>query len=151
MNHQALNNVLANVSLESVLHFIRSPRNAEIYNGIVVVLLGLAGLALTWACIYLTKRFSNKNAANPRKLFKQLCRAHDLSSSERRQLENLARLRGLEAPAALMIDASLWKLDELTSANKLQPKQRDQLLATQKILYDQPRVGAAKQSTSMLT
>ncbi len=140
MNHQALNLMLANVGLEPLLQFIRSPRNAEIYNGIVVILLALVGLALTWACVYLTKRFSNKPVANPRKLFKQLCSAHELSGSERRQLEHLASLLGLENPAILMIDSSLWDVDNLISAKKLQLRQRDRLLTLQKMLYDQPRL-----------
>jgi hypothetical protein len=142
MNHLALNPIFANVSLESILRFIGSPRNAEIYNGIVVFLLALLGLGLSWACVCLTKQFSNKSVANPRKLFKQLCRAHELSGSERRQLERLASLLGLETPAILMIDASLWNIDELTNAKKLQPRQSERLLTLQKILYDQPRLQA---------
>jgi len=140
MNHQALNLIFANISLESVLRFIRSPRNAEVHNGIVVVFLVLIGLGLSWACVYLTKKFSSKSAANPRKLFKQLCRAHELSGSERRQLEQLAKLLGLETPAILMIDTSLWKVDELVSSKELLPKQRERLMTLQRILYDQPRL-----------
>ena len=143
MNHQALNLVLANLSLESILRFIRSPKNAEIYNGIVVVLLALVGLGLSLACVYLTKLFSAKPAANPRKLFKQLCRAHELSGSERRQLEQLAKLTGVENPAVLMIDSSLWNVDELVAAKKLHPKQCDRLLTLQRVLYDQPRLTTA--------
>jgi len=140
MNHQALNLIFANISLESVLRFIRSPRNAEVHNGIVVVFLVLIGLGLSWACVYLTKKFSSKSVANPRKLFKQLCRAHELSGSERRQLEQLAKLLGLETPAILMIDTSLWKVDELVSSKELLPKQRERLMTLQRILYDQPRL-----------
>lgn len=140
MNHQALKLVVANVSLEAVLQFLRAPRNAEIYNAVVVLLLGLIGLTLTWTCVYLTKHFSNRHAANPRKLFKKLCRVHDLSISECRQLERLASLLALETPAILMIDSSLWRVEELTNTNKLQPRQRDRLLALQKVLYDQPRL-----------
>ena len=142
MNPAALRVMFANVSLESILQFIGSPRNAEIYNGIVVLLLAMIGLALTWACRYLTKRLIAKPAADPRKLFKQLCRAHELTSSERRQLEHLATLLGIDTPALLMIDASLWNFEILTNAKKLQPKQRERLLSLQKVLYDQPRLSA---------
>lgn len=140
MIHHALNPMLANVSLESVLQFIRSPRNAELYNGIVVLLLVLMGLALSWASVCLTKRLITAPSASPRKLFVQLCRAHDLSSSDRRQLEHLAKLLGMENPAILMIDASCWNVDELISAKKLQPTHRERLLTLQKVLYDQPRL-----------
>jgi hypothetical protein len=143
MNHQALNLMFAKVSLESVLQFIGSPRNAEIYNGGVVLFLALIGLALCWGCVYLTTQFSSKSVANPRKLFMRMCCAHQLSGSERRQLEQLARLLGLETPAILMIDASLWNIDELSSAKKLKPKQRERLLNLQKILYDQPRLSVS--------
>ena len=140
MNYQAMNLILASVSLESILRFIRSPRNAEIYNGIVIAFLALIGLGLTLACVYFTKRLSNKPLANPRKLFKQLCRAHELTGSERRQLEHLAKLLGVETPAILMIDTSIWNVDELVAAKKLQPKQRDRLITLQRVLYDQPRL-----------
>ncbi len=136
----SMNFVIASGSIESILRFIRSPRNAEVYNGIVVLLLTLIGLGLCWVCISLTKRLSQKPAANSRKLFKQLCRVHELSGSERRQLEELARLHGIETPAVLMIDTSLWRVDELVEAKKLQPKQRERLLTLQKVLYDQPRL-----------
>jgi hypothetical protein len=142
MNYQALNPLFANIGIESVLRFIRSPRNAEIYNGGVVLILAVIGLALCWACLCLTKQFSKKPAANPRKLFKLLCRAHELAGSERRQLERLARLSSLENPAILMIDSTLWKVNELVIAKKLQPKQGERLVALQRILYDQPRLTA---------
>ena len=140
MNNEVLSLFFANVNLESVLRFIRAPRNAEVYNGIVVLLLSVVGLALCWICIYLTKRFSKTPAASPRKLFKRLCRAHELSRGERRQLEHLARLLGLDTPAILLIDSSLWKVDDLVSAKKLQPKHRERLITIQSILYDQPRL-----------
>ncbi len=143
MDHQAFNLIAVNLSLESVLRFIRSPRNAEIYNGIVVVLLALIGLGLTWTCVYLTKKLSANRVANPRKLFKQLCHAHELSGAERRQLEHLARLLGLESPAVLIIDTSIWNVDELVIAKKLQPKQQERLMALQRLLYDQPRLCAS--------
>jgi hypothetical protein len=138
-----MNLFLANLSIESILRFIRSPRNAEIYNGIVVGLLVLIGLGLTWACVYFTKSLNAKLAANPRKLFKQLCRAHELSGSERRQLERLAKLSELENPAILIIDSSVWNVDELVAAKKLQPKQRERLLTLQHVLYAQPRLTTA--------
>ena len=142
MNPAALRLMFANVSLESILQFVRSPRNAEVYNGLVVLLLAMIGLALSWACLCLTKRFTTKPAAKPRKLFKQLCRAHELSRSERRQLEHLARLLGIDNPAILMIDASLWNVEILTNVKLSQPKQRERLLSLQKVLYDQPRLSA---------
>jgi hypothetical protein len=140
MIHHVLNPILANVSLESVLQFILSPRNAEVYNAIVVLAMALMGLALSWACVCLTKRLTAAPSANPRKLFVQLCRAHDLSSGDRYQLEQLAKLLGMENPAILMIDASCWNVDELASAKKLTPTQRERLLTLQKVLYDQPRL-----------
>ena len=54
--------------------------------------------------------------------------------------EQLATLNGLSTPSQLMVDASLWKLDELAHTRQLQPKQRERLLTLQKTLYDQPRL-----------
>ena len=144
MNPAALSIMFADVSLESILQFLRSPRNALIYNGVVVLLLAMIGLALTWACRYLIKRHIARTAANPRRLFQQLCLAHELSGSERRQLQNLAKLLGIDTPAILMIDASLWNFESLSNANKLPPKQRERLLSLQKVLYDQPRLSATR-------
>lgn len=126
--------------MESILKFCSSP---TLYNGAIILLLTLVGFALSWACIRFTQSYATRHQPNPRKLFMQLCRAHQLSSGERRQLELLAQLNGLSTPAVLMVDASLWRLDELTSDQKLQSKQRERLLTLQKTLYDQPRLSVS--------
>jgi len=131
-------------NLTAFLNFLRSPQNAEIYNGAIILLLTVIGIALSWGCVQLTKSFTATNNANPRQLFLQLCRAHQLSSSERRQLEQLAELVGLDTPAVLMIDASRWQLEQLTREKKLVPKQHERLLTLQKMLYDQPRLQVAR-------
>lgn len=135
--------LLGDLSIESLLLFLRSPRYYEVYNGLIITLLAAIGLALSLGCIRLTQHLTNQSAPNTRKLFAQLCRAHYLSSSQRQELELLADLLGLSTPALLMIDASLWQLDELTRQNKLLAKDCERLLTLQKALYDQPRLTAA--------
>ena len=140
MIDSAFSVVFANISLEAILKFVSSPKNSAFYNGCILLLLAVVGAALSWACVRLTQVLTTKNVANPRKLFLQLCRAHQLSVGERRQLEQLATLVGTSTPAILMVDASLWKLDELVREQKLASKQRERLLTLQKTLYDQPRL-----------
>ncbi len=140
MNHSALSFIIAKSSLEAIPKFLSSPKNAEIYNGAIILLLVLLGAGLSWGFVRLMQSFSTRHLANPRKLFVQLCRAHQLSTGERRQLEQLAELNGLSTPALLMVDASLWKLDELARVQKIQLKQKERFLTLQKTLYDQPRL-----------
>lgn len=130
-------------SLTAVLKFLSSPKNAEIYNGVIILLLTLVGVGLSWGCVRFTKLLYAKNNADPRKLFLQLCRAHQLSSAERRQLEQLSELVGLDTPAVLMIDASRWQLERLAQERKIDAKQHDRLLTLQKMLYNQPRLQLA--------
>ncbi len=131
-------------SLTALLSFLRSPENANVYNGVIIVLLTMVGITLSWGCAQLTRTLTSKNQADPRKLFLQLCRAHQLTSKERRELEQLAEQLGLDTPAVLLIDASRWQLEQLTRERKIGAKHHKRLQNLQKMLYDQPRLQVAR-------
>lgn len=52
----------------------------------------------------------NSSSDNSRALFRELCRAHELSRAERRLLSGLAMHLRLKAPCLLFIDSNLWEL-----------------------------------------
>ncbi len=126
--------------LGPLLKYLSSPQNTGIYNSAIILLLIFVGISLSCICVQLTKAFSARNTENHRKLFLQLCRAHQLSGSERRLLEHLAALVGLDTPAVLMIDASRWHLERLTREKKIDTQHQERLLTLKKMLYDQPRL-----------
>ena len=78
-----------------------------------LVLVGIAALAIAVAAlvVYLSSARSQRVINNPKKLFKELCRKHELSSSQKSLLGSLAVAKGLSDPCVLFIDANLWELD----------------------------------------
>ncbi len=87
----------------------------------------------------------NPLAADPRELFMQLCRAHELSSSQRRTLEAHAAMLKIE-PNLLFIDSGRWHLEELRQLNQLRPAQFDRLQTLQRMLYEPPRLSVVTPS-----
>ncbi len=79
-----------------------------------LLLFVVAAAALVWLLRWLLQRQSGIHRYyHPRRLFLQLCRAHGLSSQERKLLWQLAQFLQLEHPATLFLLAELWEPAEL--------------------------------------
>lgn len=74
---------------------------------LLCVVLGVGGWGIT---IYrMSQPFDN-----PVALFRALCRAHDLTSPQRKLLLRMAQTLQLPSPSALFIDSGLWTIPEST-------------------------------------
>ena len=74
----------------------------------------LAGLTLTiWLVAHLVQRDGTRPFHGPRRLFWQLCRAHQLDLRETWLLWKLARCRSLRQPAQLFIESQYFNAQTL--------------------------------------
>lgn len=71
----------------------------------------------------------------PKKMFKELCRAHTLSSGEKASLVKLATARKLKDPCRVFIDSQLWMLDPTRDRELCKPKHRSILRRTRTKLF----------------
>lgn len=89
-----------------------SGRNAELHWSDIVTLVGVVGGGLLLvAALYLLQRYQQRRAFSnePRHLFQDLCRLHDLSRKERRLLSRLATACKLPIPAALFVSPQYFE------------------------------------------
>ncbi len=100
-------------------HFVHMGERFRQGSGIdfhqVVLLLAL--LAVVVGVIWLLSRhIQRKEAAGynqPRALFRELCRAHELDWSDRRLLLQVAHLQRITNPTWLFVQPELWNVDRL--------------------------------------
>ncbi len=70
-----------------------------------------------------------------RSLFRELCRAHQLTGAQSALILRLAQGLKLACPATLFIDSSAWRIPEDTSAGSLDRKEWEKLQTIQKMLF----------------
>ncbi len=99
---------------------------------LATTLLVLASAAVFW----LVKMRSKSEQDSARALFRELCRAHQLSSSQINLLRRLAVGLRLQHPGVLFMDSSVWRIPEDNNDTKgLSKKDWDKLQAIQRILF----------------
>jgi hypothetical protein len=126
---------VAQTRIEALNQAIRTREMADHSNG--YALLGIAVLSIAVAVVtaYLFKKRSERIVCDARKLFKELCRAHHLSWSQRRLLNEMARVKNVSDPTLLMIDQHLWVIDPVKEMGLCQPKMRKRLQIVQRLLF----------------
>ncbi len=89
------------------------PRSTTDLNSLLtalVLILAVIGIVM------LTSRFvsvsERRRNSSPRRLFQELCRAHELSWNERQLLKRLAAWHGLKQPAALFVEPERFLVDD---------------------------------------
>lgn len=93
-----------------------SGRHAELHWSDIATLVGVIGGGLLLvAALYLLQRYQQRRAFSnePRHLFQDLCRLHDLSRRERRLLSRLATACELPIPAALFVSPQYFEPEAL--------------------------------------
>lgn len=98
----------------------------------VAILVAIAIACLVW----FRKRLSNGR----QDLFKEICKAHQLTGRQRNLLRRFAGVRQLDDPLILMIDATRWHLDQLDKQTQLKRKEIQELHKLQSTLYAAPRL-----------
>jgi len=95
----------------------------------------LAAALLILAVFLIIRRRRAKRLPNPRRLFKELCRAHRLDRLSRRRLWRLARTACPEQPARMFLEPE--KLDFRLCQRKLQMS-RDEVVSLRRKLFNEP-------------
>lgn len=90
------------------------------------------GLGLTWLVVTWLNRRRQRRRHAPRKLFRDLCKAHQLTRRQRRMLWRLAQRRQLPQPALLFLDPQSWGLEQ---AESLGAEAQRELTALQRRLF----------------
>ena len=140
MNH-LVNPLLlfADARIEAVHHAFNT-RKTDTGPLLIALLIAVVVLGSIWLGIYLHKRYFCQPLLNPRKLFAQLCRAHQLTRTQRRSLDQLGEILKLPTPSVLMLDARLWQLEELLSSKRIDARKFEKLTTLQRTLYTDARV-----------
>jgi hypothetical protein len=96
-------------------------RVAIIAAGAVVI------VAIAWLVLRLVAKRERGAAHSPWCLFRELCKAHRLSSRERQLLIRLAKQERLEQPAMLFIEPAIWQPERLGAAWRRSMPELDRL------------------------
>ena len=122
--------------LESPLFLAVSRRHASTGSNAWLWLgLGVLAVAVGGAIYALVLYRNSLKVENARCLFRELCRAHQLTSSKRQLILKLANRLEIADPCVLFMDSTLWKMPDPQGANALTGKQWDRLRACQRELF----------------
>ncbi|MBL4886318.1 MAG: hypothetical protein JKY95_17530 [Planctomycetaceae bacterium] len=116
----------------------RSSRNRGVENYYVIFSSVFAAFAILWLVLYTLEKNKNGNKIIKKvklPLFTQLCRAHNLSSAQSELLKTMTVRAGLQPPAVIFIDPTLWPHCIEKSVNN-----RQQLLELMTQLFGADRV-----------
>lgn len=114
-------------------------------NGMQAIVLGLGLVlsviltALLCGVYFFTRYRQGISIDDPHAIFRDLCRAHDLTSVERRLMKRLAAGLELSSPSALFVDSTLWRLPDGSDRHqRLSKSDWDKLLKLQRTLFLPP-------------
>lgn len=120
----------------STLLAVAGKRGALSSGTIVLTLaIGLA-IGVAVAAYYLIRNQKPSTESLARGLFRELCRAHQLSGTQSKLVWQLATLLKLPCPATLFVDSSAWRIPE----GDLDKKDWDKLQKIHKTLFQPPNV-----------
>lgn len=103
------------------------------------LVLSLVFTALICGLYFLARYRQGASADDHNAIFRDLCRAHDLTGAERRLLKRLAMGLQLSSPGSLFVDSSLWRLPDGSDRHqRLSKAEWDKLLKLQRTLFLPP-------------
>jgi len=86
---------------------------------VTIALLCVAAGALIWGLHWLSKRQEGwLSRPNPRRLFRELCKTHQLSRHDRQLLTQLAEASDIGQPSELFLRPDLFETDSLAAEMK---------------------------------
>lgn len=102
---------------------------------IVVCLAIVLTLALAVGAYFLMRNRTPSVESLSRSLFRELCRAHQLSGAQSTLVMRLAKGLKLACPATLFVDSTAWRIPEDSSEDGLDRKDWEKLQTIQKMLF----------------
>ena len=95
-------------------------------------------IALAVGAYFLFRNRQPSVEQQSRSLFRELCRAHQLSSAQSKLVMRLANCLRLPCPATLFVDSNAWQIPEGSGDDGLDRKDWEKLLTIQKMLFTPP-------------
>ena len=84
---------------------------------LLIVLAVIGGvILLLWLVAHLCQRDDKRAYRSPRRLFRELCRAHELNLFDRWLLWRLATAQGLAQPAGIFLESSCFETERIPSS-----------------------------------
>lgn len=98
--------------------------------GGIVLVLGLSLLAY-----YIHKKRSERILNDSKKLFGEMCRAHQFSRAQMKVFRAFSKIKSPADPCQLFLESKLWILDPHSDKKFCSPKARESLSAIQSMLF----------------
>ncbi len=92
-------------------------------------------VAIIVVAVYFIYYHDREATCEPRKLFRELCRANHLSWRQRRLLRDMAKIKRIADPLRLFLNADLWMIDTAKDTRLCKPRVRSRLQAMHKMLF----------------
>jgi hypothetical protein len=118
------------------LVFLAATKRGQISLGLVVVCIAIVltiGVAVGTYLFMRNRKPSLEEQS--RSLFRELCRAHQLTSAQCKLVMRLAKGLKLNCPASLFVDSNTWRIPEDSGDGSLDRKDWEKLQTIQKMLF----------------
>ncbi len=112
-----------------------SKRNPISVEFIVICIAIVLTLALAVGTYFLMRNRTPSAESLSRSLFRELCRAHQLTGAQSKLIMRLANGLKLACPATLFVDSTAWRIPVDSSEDGLDRKEWEKLQVIQKMLF----------------
>lgn len=123
------------IQLNSTVLLAAAKRSAISPGLIVICLASVLTIALAVGAYFMMRHRQPSVQEQTRSLFRELCRAHQLSSAQAKLVMRLAQGLHLSCPATLFVDNTAWRIPEDNAEGGLDRKDWEKLLVIQKMLF----------------
>lgn len=115
---------------------LAAARRGQIPVGFIVVCMAIVlTIALAVGAYFLMRNRQPSVEEQSRSLFRELCRAHQLSGAQSTLVMRLAKGLKLNCPATLFVDSNAWRIPEDSGEGSLSRKDWEKLQTIQKMLF----------------
>ncbi len=127
--------ILAQDRIEAINIAFRERKTEDSSKGTIMLVAIVVAILAAAVVLYLMKKRAERVVADPRALFKELCKTHHLSRKHRRLLRFMSREKKLANPCELLFNAELWTLDANQEQSLCVPKVRTEIQKLRALLY----------------
>lgn len=126
------------LDIDSVMLLAATKRGQISVEFIVICIAIVLTFALGVGTYFLMRNRQPSVEERTRSLFRELCRAHQLSGAQSKLIARLAEGLKLSSPATLFVDSTAWRIPEDNSEGSLDRKDWEKLQTIQKMLFMPP-------------
>ncbi len=131
-------NLMQHIESSSWL-ILAATKRGQIPVGFIVICIAIVlTIAVAIGAYFLMRNRQPSVEEQSRSLFRELCRAHQLTSAQSHLVMRLAKGLRLACPATLFVDSSSWRIPEDNGEGSLDRKEWEKLQTIQKMLFMPP-------------